>query len=266
MKSFLKSIFISTLLFCLPFISTAADQDILTRTSTSQIYNNQAFNLRVEFPLSWRISTYAFSKPGHLQFSANSPTPFPFIGFVVGPPRDSKPTAPSQPPQNEVKKEGGFEVTTEAEGEVIISGYKAKMTLSRLNDQKNMDIYTLTHAITTDTYYYVIVMQGYYKAYAKDRIVFDQIINTLQISPEFSAQNKEVSSTTQQQSFVRLNVHILKDGSVESASIRESSGDEAIDAAAIKAVKTWKFTPVKDSNGEAIDATKVVRITFKPKD
>lgn len=196
MKSLLKAIFLPALLFCLPLSSTAADQDVLTRTSTSQIYNNQAFNLRVEFPLSWRISTYAYSTPGHLQFSANSPTSFPFIGFVVGPPRDSKPTAQSQPPQNEVKKEGGFEVTTEAEGEVIISGYKAKMTLSRLNDHKSMDIYTLTHAITTDTYYYVIVMQGHYKAYAKDRIVFDQLINTLQISPEFPPQNKEISPTT----------------------------------------------------------------------
>ncbi len=266
MKSLLKAIFISALLFCLPYGAIAADEDILTRTSTSQIYNNQAFNLRVEFPLSWRISTYAFSRPGHLQFSANSPTSFPFIGFVIGPPKESKPAAPSQPPQDEVKKEGGFEVTTEAEDEVIISRYKAKMTLSRLNDHKRMDIYTLTYTITTDTYYYVIVMQGHYKAYDKDRIVFDQVINTLQISPELPAQNKEISTTTQQPSFVRLNVHILKDGSVESASILESSGDAAIDAAAIKAVKTWKLTPVKDSNGEAIDATTVVKINLNYKD
>lgn len=266
MKSFLKAIFISALLFCLPFNSSAADQDILTRTSTSQIYNNQAFNLRVEFPLSWRISTYAFSKPGNLQFSANSPTSFPFMGFVIGPTKESKPTAPSKPPQNEVKKEGGFEVTTEAEGEVMISGHKAEMVLSRLNDHKSMDIYTLTYAITTDTYYYVIVMQGHYKAYAKDRIVFDQIINTLQISPEHPTLNKEISSTTQQKSFVRLDVHILKDGSVESASILESSGDEAIDAAAIKAAKTWKFTPIKDSNGETIEATRVVKINLKHKE
>lgn len=140
------------------------------------------------------------------------------------------------------------------------------MTLSRLNDHKSMDIYTLTYAITTDPYYYVIVMQGHYEAYAKDRIIFDQVINTLQISPELPALNKEISSTTQQKSFVRLNVLILKDGSVKSASILESSGDEAIDAAAIKAVKTWKFTPIKDSNGEAIDATRVVRINLNHKD
>jgi len=88
------------------------------------------------------------------------------------------------------------------------------------------------------------------------------------IAPTVYAEGTDANTkppTTQQQSTVFLNVHILKDGSVESTSIRESSGDEAIDAEAIKAVKTWKFTPVKDSNGEAIEVTTVVRITFKPK-
>lgn len=184
MKSILKVIFISALLFCLPFSSTAADQDILTRTPTSQIYNSQAFNLRVELPLSWRISPSPFSKPGMLQFSAYSPTHFPVIGFIVAPHEEPQQTTPPQ----RVIKDSKFKSTTEEQGEVMLNGYKAKMSLSRFTDHSTIDIYTLMNFITTDTYDYVITMQGQYNSYAKDRIVFEQVINTLQISPELPAQ------------------------------------------------------------------------------
>jgi len=179
-KSILKAIFISALLVCLSCSAIAADQDILTRTSTSQIYNSQAFNLRVELPLSWRISPSPFSKPGMLQFSAYSPTHFPVIGFIVAPHEEPQQTTPQQ----KVIKNSEFKSTTEEQGEVMLNGYKAKMGLSRFTDHSTIDIYTLMNFITTDTYDYVITMQGHYNAYSKDRIVFDQVINTLQISPD----------------------------------------------------------------------------------
>lgn len=119
-----------------------------------------------------------------LQFFAYSPTHFPVIGFIVAPHKEPQQTAPQQ----KVIKNDGFESTTEEQGEVMLSGYKAKMSLVHITNHSTIDTYTLMHFITTDTYDYVITMLGHHRKYSEDRKVFEQIINTLQIPPENPAQ------------------------------------------------------------------------------
>ena len=76
------------------------------------------------------------------------------------------------------------------------------------------------------------------------------------VKTEFPAIKEEKS--------VVLRVQVFKDGSQGEISVQESSGDESVDNAAIKAARKWHFLPVKDSNGESIDAFTKIKITFRP--
>lgn len=76
----------------------------------------------------------------------------------------------------------------------------------------------------------------------------------------------DVSKPIQEEKTVVLKVHVLKDGSVSDISIRDSSGDEIVDNKAIEAVKKWRFSPVKDSNGEPKEVFTIVKIIFRPND
>lgn len=51
---------------------------------------------------------------------------------------------------------------------------------------------------------------------------------------------------------VRVRIVVAADGSVESASVSESSGYEAMDAAAIEAAYKYSFEPAEDSAGNAV--------------
>ncbi|RRW86298.1 energy transducer TonB, partial [Pseudomonas aeruginosa] len=61
---------------------------------------------------------------------------------------------------------------------------------------------------------------------------------------------------------VRLRVHVLASGSPSEIQVQKSSGREALDQAAVKAVKRWSFVPAKRGD-KAEDGWVSVPIDFK---
>lgn len=53
-----------------------------------------------------------------------------------------------------------------------------------------------------------------------------------------------------------------KDGSIESATIFSSSGNSALDEAALNAAYKWSFTPAKNSNGQNVRCYVTQPFTF----
>jgi protein TonB len=64
---------------------------------------------------------------------------------------------------------------------------------------------------------------------------------------------------------VILNVEVLADGSCGQINVAQSSGHTMLDNNALEAVKTWRFTPARQS-GEAINKWYKVPINFSLKD
>ena len=60
---------------------------------------------------------------------------------------------------------------------------------------------------------------------------------------------------------VVIQVHISKEGHVEEATVKESSGFPLLDTSAIQSVKQWKFSPAKNGNFP-VPATANVPIKF----
>ena len=62
---------------------------------------------------------------------------------------------------------------------------------------------------------------------------------------------------------VMLALFVDDSGRVSQAGVRESSGSEAFDQAALNAVKRWRFTPARDRDGRALSRWCTVRILFQ---
>jgi TonB family C-terminal domain len=60
---------------------------------------------------------------------------------------------------------------------------------------------------------------------------------------------------------VRLKIIISKSGSFKSV-IRESSGYQILDNAALEAIRQWKFLPAQDKRGQPVDSSILIPITF----
>lgn len=63
---------------------------------------------------------------------------------------------------------------------------------------------------------------------------------------------------------VVLRVEVLADGSAGAVSVAKSSGHEALDDAALEAVRRWKFVPAK-RDGAAVNSSVNVPINFNLK-
>ena len=63
----------------------------------------------------------------------------------------------------------------------------------------------------------------------------------------------------------RVMLSLLVDtfGHVQEAQVRETSGSEAFDDSALKAVKRWRFAPARDRDGQALSRWCTVRILFQ---
>lgn len=61
---------------------------------------------------------------------------------------------------------------------------------------------------------------------------------------------------------VTVRVLIDADGSAASVAVRESSGYEVLDEAAVKAIKKWRFSPAKQ-RGQAIASFHDIRVRFR---
>ncbi len=62
-----------------------------------------------------------------------------------------------------------------------------------------------------------------------------------------------------------LTVEVRKDGSVESAKVKVSSGHGLLDDAALKAVKKWRFKPATGADGSAVPDRLTVPVSFRLK-
>lgn len=71
-----------------------------------------------------------------------------------------------------------------------------------------------------------------------------------------SARNREIEGTT----MVRLLIGAA--GAVEASSVEKSSGSRELDAAAVKALKEWRFVPAKDSFGRSMRCYVYIPVNF----
>lgn len=62
---------------------------------------------------------------------------------------------------------------------------------------------------------------------------------------------------------VMLALFVDDSGRVSQAKVRQTSGSEAFDTAALNAVMRWRFTPARDRNGRALSRWCTVRILFQ---
>lgn len=167
------------LIFLLIITSAVYAQPTITNTPTGQFYKNDAFKIDITFPNSWKIEEHQ-GRADYLTFSAYSPTYFPVIGIISGPHEEAK---QNKAVTDTSQKNTKFEFKVEDEGSTTISGQRAKWNLNSFTDHASIHIYTLMYFIKTDHNDYVITMQGNYNDYKNNRIIFDEVINTLNILP-----------------------------------------------------------------------------------
>jgi protein TonB len=65
-----------------------------------------------------------------------------------------------------------------------------------------------------------------------------------------------------EQGTVMLRVFVTTDGLPSRVNIETTSGSSALDAAALDAVKTWRFVPARQG-GQAVEAWVLVPIVFR---
>lgn len=64
---------------------------------------------------------------------------------------------------------------------------------------------------------------------------------------------------------VRLQVLINSSGDVQNVEVYESSGNQALDSAGIRAVRSWQFTAAKDNSGHRVACYTIIPIRFNLK-
>jgi len=65
-----------------------------------------------------------------------------------------------------------------------------------------------------------------------------------------------------EQGTVTLRVHVARDGAASRVAVEKSSGSPHLDAAALEAVKAWRFAPARQG-GNAIESWMLVPIVFR---
>lgn len=102
------------------------------------------------------------------------------------------------------------------------------------------------------------------KATPKPKPVVQKKVATVPARPKYTPKPTYPSSARakKQSGTAMVKMNVSADGKVTSASIARSSGHPALDAAAIKATKRWKFSPARDSSGNARASSVVVPINF----
>ena len=65
-----------------------------------------------------------------------------------------------------------------------------------------------------------------------------------------------------EQGTVTLRVQVARDGAPSRVAVEKSSGSPHLDAAALEAVKAWRFTPAR-RGGEAVESWMLVPIVFR---
>ena len=81
------------------------------------------------------------------------------------------------------------------------------------------------------------------------------------VAPDYPAAARSAGIT----GVVRLQVLISSEGSVQDVEVYESSGNTALDSAAIRAVRSWQFTAAKDGAGRRVACYTIVPIRFNLK-
>ena len=81
------------------------------------------------------------------------------------------------------------------------------------------------------------------------------------VAPDYPSAARSAGIT----GMVRLQVLISSEGSVQDVEVYESSGNAALDSAAIRAVRSWQFTAAKDGAGRRVACYTIVPIRFNLK-
>lgn len=71
-----------------------------------------------------------------------------------------------------------------------------------------------------------------------------------------AARNREIEGT------VYVKMLVSSGGSVENAFVARSSGNEALDGAAVEAVYNWSFSPAKDTYGSPVRCYITMPVNF----
>ncbi|WP_281070888.1 energy transducer TonB [Phascolarctobacterium faecium] len=71
-----------------------------------------------------------------------------------------------------------------------------------------------------------------------------------------AARNREIEGT------VYVKMLVSSGGSVENAFVARSSGNEALDGAAVEAVYNWNFSPAKDTYGSPVRCYITMPVNF----
>ena len=97
-----------------------------------------------------------------------------------------------------------------------------------------------------------------------------QAITTTANAPRFNAaylsnpapRYPEVARRSGEQGTVTLRVQVARDGVASRVAVEKSSGSPHLDAAALEAVKAWRFTPAR-RGGDTIESWMLVPIVFR---
>lgn len=81
------------------------------------------------------------------------------------------------------------------------------------------------------------------------------------IAPDYPAAARSAGIT----GVVKLQILISSGGDVQEVEVYESSGNQSLDSAAIRAVRSWQFTAAKDSAGRRVACYTIVPIRFNLK-
>lgn len=81
------------------------------------------------------------------------------------------------------------------------------------------------------------------------------------IAPDYPSAARSAGIT----GVVKLQVLISSGGDVQDVEVYESSGNQSLDSAAIRAVRNWQFTAAKDSAGRRVACYTIVPIRFNLK-
>lgn len=94
----------------------------------------------------------------------------------------------------------------------------------------------------------------------------DPIVEQLRVLAPPVPEYPSLSKRLEEQGTVRLYLHLLADGTVGEVRVQRSSGYARLDAAALEASKTLKFTPARTRSGKAADVWAILPVEFRLED
>lgn len=90
----------------------------------------------------------------------------------------------------------------------------------------------------------------------------DDVVQLATQASSLKSEYPALSKRLGEQGRVDMRVHVLANGDAGEVELRQSSGHARLDAAAVAAVKKFKFNPSRTRSGRAVDSWMNVPITY----